>query len=111
MAWDITESKSVNTLSQSGTRHHKVHCVANFALRTEEKGLSYPVLGLTPLPPHFAHSVRNYLNETFPGRWIERGSPRFWAARSRDLTPLDVFAWGNIDSGEQGEDWGFVAPA
>ena len=46
--------------------------------------------------PHFAHIVRNYLNETFPGRWIERGSPRFWAARSRDLTPLDFFAWGHI---------------
>ncbi|KAJ4438693.1 hypothetical protein ANN_14640 [Periplaneta americana] len=45
-------------------------------------------------PLHFAHIVRNYLNETFPGRWI--GSPRFWAARSPDLTPLDFFAWGHI---------------
>ena len=41
--------------------------------------------------PLFAHIVRNYLNETFPGRWIGRGSPRFWAARSRDLKPLDFF--------------------
>ena len=47
-------------------------------------------------PPHFAYIVRNYLNETFPGRWIERGSPRFWAARLPDLTPLDFFAWGHI---------------
>ena len=46
--------------------------------------------------PHFAHIVCNYLNETFPGRWIGRGSPRFWAARSRDLTPLDFFAWDHI---------------
>ena len=46
--------------------------------------------------PQFAHIVRNYLNETFPGRWIGQGSPRFWAARSRDLTPLDFFAWGQI---------------
>ena len=46
-------------------------------------------------PPHI---VRNYLNETFPGRWIGRGSPRFWAARSPDLTPLDFFAWGHIKS-------------
>ena len=47
-------------------------------------------------PPHFAHIVSTYLNEAFPGRWIGRGSPRFWAARSRDLTPLDIFAWGHI---------------
>ena len=46
--------------------------------------------------PHFAHIVRNYLNETFPGRWIWRDSPRFLAARSRDLTPLDFFTWGHI---------------
>ena len=38
----------------------------------------------------------NYLNETFPGRWIGRSSPRFWAVRSPDLTPLDFFAWGHI---------------
>ena len=48
--------------------------------------------------PHFAHIVRNYLNETFPGRWKGRGSPLFWAARSRDLTPFVFFffAWGHI---------------
>ena len=48
--------------------------------------------------PHFAHIVRNYLNETFPGRWIGRGSPRFWAARSHDLTPLDFCAWSHINT-------------
>ena len=47
--------------------------------------------------PHFAHSVHNYLNETFPGRWIWRASPRFWAARSRDLTLLDFFAGVHIN--------------
>ena len=41
---------------------------------------------------HFAHIVRNYLNETFPGRWIGQGSLRLWAVRS----PLDFFAWGHI---------------
>ena len=46
--------------------------------------------------PHFAHIVRNYLNETFKRRWIGRVSSRFWAARSRDLTPLYIFAWGHI---------------
>lgn len=47
-------------------------------------------------PPHFALIVRSYLDEMFPGRWIGRGSPRLWAPRSPDLTPLDFFAWGYI---------------
>ena len=46
--------------------------------------------------PHFVHIVHNYCNETFPGLWIKRVSPRFWAARSHDLMPLDFFAWGHI---------------
>ena len=92
MAGDRAESKSFNT-------------VANLALRTEEKGYHILVMGLTQqrmyspyyvFLSNFAHIVHNYLNETFPGRWIGRGSPRFWATRSRDLTPLDFFEWGHI---------------
>ncbi|PSN39977.1 hypothetical protein C0J52_20372 [Blattella germanica] len=49
-------------------------------------------------PPHFAIIVRDYLNETFPGRWIGRASPRLWAPRSPDLTPMDFFIWGFIKS-------------
>ena len=40
-------------------------------------------------PPHFALPVSEYLNRTFPNRWIGRGLPRLWAARSPDLTPMD----------------------
>ena len=47
-------------------------------------------------PPHFALPVREYLNRTFPNRWIGRGSPRLWAARSPDLTPMDFFLWGFV---------------
>lgn len=47
-------------------------------------------------PPHFALNVREYLNRTFPNRWIGRGSARLWPSRSPDLTPLDFFAWGFI---------------
>jgi hypothetical protein len=36
----------------------------------------------------FAHSVLNRENR---GRWIGRGGPRTWPARSPDLTPLDFF--------------------
>ena len=50
-------------------------------------------------PPKVAHIVRNYIKRTFPGRWIRRGSPRLWASRSPDLTPLDLFfAWRYIKS-------------
>ena len=47
-------------------------------------------------PPHFASIVRNYLTDTFAGRWIGRASLRLWAPRTPDLTPNDFFAWGFI---------------
>lgn len=45
-------------------------------------------------PPHYAVMVRTYLNEIFRNRWIGRGGPIKWPARSPDLTPLDYFLWG-----------------
>lgn len=45
-------------------------------------------------PAHYARAVRDFLDETFPGRWIGRGGPLPWPARSPDLTPLDFFLWG-----------------
>lgn len=45
-------------------------------------------------PAHFTLSVRACLNENFPDRWIGRGGPLNWAARSPDLNPLDYFVWG-----------------
>ena len=49
-------------------------------------------------PCHYALIARDYLNRTFPNRWIGRGGSRLWAAHSPDLTPLDFFAWGFIKS-------------
>lgn len=49
-------------------------------------------------PPHFARTVRNYLNEVFPNRWIGRRGAIEWPARSPDLTPLDYFLWGYLKS-------------
>lgn len=43
---------------------------------------------------HFARSVREHLNEAFPGRWIGRGGPIAWPPRSPDLNPIDFFIWG-----------------
>ena len=45
-------------------------------------------------PAHFTLSVRDILNERFPGRWIGRGSPTSpaplpWPPRSPDLTTPD----------------------
>lgn len=37
-----------------------------------------------------------YLEETFPGKWIGRRGAIEWPARSPDMTPLDFFLWGHI---------------
>lgn len=47
-------------------------------------------------PAHFSQLVRNWLNEKFPGRWMGRGGPINWPARSPDLNPLDYYLWGNM---------------
>ena len=47
-------------------------------------------------PPHFANSVRQYLDTKLPNRWIGRGGPIPWPARSPDLTPCDYFLWGYV---------------
>jgi hypothetical protein len=47
-------------------------------------------------PAHFKKSVREYLDATFPGRWIGRRGPIPWPARSPDLTPMDFFLWGHV---------------
>jgi len=46
------------------------------------------------VPPHCGVNVRNYLDETFPDRWIDGAIE--WPARSLDLTPLDYFLWGSF---------------
>ena len=45
-------------------------------------------------PAHYAVSVRKWLDEQFPDRWIDRRGFVEWPARSPDLTPLDFFLWG-----------------
>ena len=45
-------------------------------------------------PAHYHNDVRNYLNATLGNRWIGRGGPIEWPARSPDLTSLDFFLWG-----------------
>lgn len=45
-------------------------------------------------PAHFSRNVRDFLNNTFPQKWIGRGGPIPWPPRSPDLNPLDFFLWG-----------------
>jgi hypothetical protein len=45
-------------------------------------------------PPHFALSVRSWLNRKFAGRWLWRRRPQEWPERSPDLTSCDFFLWG-----------------
>jgi len=40
--------------------------------------------------------VREYLNESFPNRWLGRGGPIAWPPRSPDLTSLDYYLWGHM---------------
>lgn len=47
-------------------------------------------------PPHFARNVREFLNVTFPNRWIGRRGFIEWPPRSPDITPLDFYLWGDL---------------
>jgi len=47
-------------------------------------------------PPHYTRHAREYLNESFPNRWLGRGGPVAWPPRSPDLTPLDYYLWGHM---------------
>ena len=47
-------------------------------------------------PAHFTAQVREYLDNSYPNKWIGRGGPVLWPARSYDLIKMDFFLWGYI---------------
>jgi len=47
-------------------------------------------------PPHFSRQTREILNGHYLDRWIDRGGPIHWPARSPDLNVLDYFVWGHV---------------
>ena len=48
--------------------------------------------------PHHTRHVREYLNESFPNRWLGRGGTVAWPPRSPDLTPHDYYLWGHMNT-------------
>jgi hypothetical protein len=47
-------------------------------------------------PPHYSSIVHEFLDATFPQRWIGRGGWLPWPPRSQDLTPLEFYFWGYV---------------
>jgi len=49
-------------------------------------------------PSHYARHVMQHLNDTFPNKWIGRGSTINWPPRSPYLTPLHFCLCGLMKS-------------
>lgn len=47
-------------------------------------------------PAHFSRQTRTFLDAHYPDRWMGRGGPIIWPARSPDLNVLDYFVRGHI---------------
>lgn len=47
-------------------------------------------------PAHYSIAAREVLDRDYNGRWIGRGGPINWPARSPDLTSPDFFLWGYL---------------
>ena len=47
-------------------------------------------------PQHWDLIVRDFLNKTYPNRWIGRNGLTPWPSRSPDITSLDFFLWGYV---------------
>ena len=48
------------------------------------------------VPVQLTRNVREYLNESFPNRWLGCGGPVARPPKSLDLTPLDYYLWGHM---------------
>jgi len=49
-------------------------------------------------PPHWGSHVCRFLDASFPNRWIGRDGLTAWPPRSPDITPLDFFLWGYVNT-------------
>lgn len=53
---------------------------------------------MEPLYVDYHQVVGQFLNETFPNRWIGKGGEISGPALSSDLTPIDFFFWDLLKS-------------
>jgi hypothetical protein len=60
-----------------------------------EKGVSV-IFQQAAAPPHYSLSVREALNNRFPGGWIGRNGSVLWPPRSPDIKPMDFFFWSYL---------------
>jgi len=44
----------------------------------------------------FLLEFREFLTKVFPEKWIGRGGPTVWSARSSDLISLYYYLWGRV---------------
>jgi hypothetical protein len=51
---------------------------------------------------HYRNFDHDAFSERFPGNWKGRAGPITWPLRSPDLTPLDLFLWNCVKSGQLG---------
>ena len=49
-------------------------------------------------PPRSSRVAGQFLNRHFANKWIGRGGPIAWSARSLDLNPLDIHLWRHLIS-------------
>jgi hypothetical protein len=47
-------------------------------------------------PSHYVEGIRQWLNATYAGRWIQCRGPTERSPRSPDLTQMDCFLWGHL---------------
>ena len=93
MVWAAMSSRSIigpyfieGSVNQESYRH-VLDC---FMHQLNELNLQHvAVLQQDGAPAHYARSIRQFLDEKLPGRWIGRGSSLPWPPRSPDITSCD----------------------
>jgi hypothetical protein len=56
------------------------------------------VLPTSWVSPHYTRYVTEYLNESFPTRWLGRGVPIEMSQMSPYFTHLDYYSWGHMNT-------------
>jgi hypothetical protein len=49
-------------------------------------------------PAYFSSAVRDILSNIYHGRWIITEGHTKWPSRSPDVSPLDFYLWGHLNT-------------